>query len=109
MHGSHGAGGARIIPEVRMKEFNRPEKTIPRVKGGQDGHLKDWIRACKDGNPASSNFVDYGGQLTEMVLLGVVAQRMPGEQLEWDSKKLEFKNKEANKYLHTPYRKGWSL
>ena len=106
MHGSHGAGGARIIPEVRMKNFTRPDKTIPRVKGGHEG---DWIRACKDGNPASSNFGDYGGQLTEMVLLGVAAQRVPGETLKWDSKKLEFDNKEANKYIHAPYRSGWSL
>jgi predicted dehydrogenase len=106
MHSSHGAGGARIIPEVRMKNFKRPEKTIPRVKNGHEG---DWIRACKDGNPASSNFSDYGGQLTEMVLLGIAAQRMPGEKLEWNHEKLEFNNKEANKYIHYNYRKGWSI
>ncbi len=106
IHGSHGAGGARIIPEVRMKNFNPPEKTIPRVSGGHEG---DWIRACKDGKPASSNFADYGGQLTEMVLLGVAAQRVPGEKLKWDAKKLEFDNQEANEFIHTPYRKGWSL
>lgn len=106
LHGSHGAGGARIIPEERMKSFQQPEKTIPRVKGGHEG---DWIRACKDGNPASSNFADYGGQLTEMVLLGVAAQRVPGVQLHWDAEKLEFDNEEANRHLHTPYRKGWSL
>jgi predicted dehydrogenase len=106
MHGSHGAGGARIIPEERMKNFQQPEKTIPRVK---DGHMGDWLRACKDGNPASSNFADYGGQLTEMALLGVAAQRAPGVKLNWNAEKLEFDNEEANKYLHTPYREGWSL
>ncbi|UCE48036.1 MAG: Gfo/Idh/MocA family oxidoreductase, partial [Phycisphaerales bacterium] len=31
MHGSHGAGGVRIFPETRMKEYKRPEPTIPRV------------------------------------------------------------------------------
>ncbi len=106
MHGSHGASGARIIPETRMKNFQRPEKTIPRIKGGHEG---DWIRACKDGRPASSNFADYGGQLTEMVLLGVAAQRMPGETLKWNPEKMEFDNSEANQYLHKTYRKGWSL
>ena len=106
MHGSHGAGGARIIPEERMKSFVSPAETIPRVKGG---HVGDWLRACKDGNPASSNFADYGGQLTEMVLLGVAAQRTPGVKLNWNADKFEFDNKNANEFLHTPYRKGWSL
>jgi len=106
LHGSHGASRARIIPEARWKAFTRPEQTIPRVLGR---HEVDWIRACKDGKPASSNFADYGGQLTEMVLLGVAAQRTPGEELKWDSKKLRFTNNdEANQYLHTPYRKGWN-
>ncbi len=106
LHGSHGAGGARIIPEERMKEFKMPEKTIPRVK---DGHVGDWLRACKDGKPASSNIADYGGQLTEMVLLGVAAQRVPGVRLNWDPEKMQFDHDEANRYLHTEYRKGWSL
>ena len=107
LHGSHGAGGARIIPEARMREFVRPEKTLPRVRGGHEG---DWIRACKDGQPASSNFADYGGQLTEMVLLGVAAQRTPGEKLQWDGENLRFTNNDAaNRYLHAPYRDGWSL
>ena len=106
MHGSHGAGGVRIIPETRMQSFQRPAKTIPRVKGG---HEKDWIRACKGGPAACSNFSDYGGQLTEMVLLGVVAQRMPGVVLKWDGAKMEFDHPEANQFLHKTYRKGWSL
>jgi predicted dehydrogenase len=107
LHGSHGAGDARIIPEARMKAFERPEKTLPRVRGTHEG---DWIRACKDGRPASSNFADYGGQLTEMVLLGVAAQRVPGEKLQWDGENLRFTNNdEANRYIHTPYRDGWSL
>ncbi|HYW80686.1 MAG TPA: Gfo/Idh/MocA family oxidoreductase [Thermoguttaceae bacterium] len=107
LHGSHGAGGARIIPEIRMKQFKAPEKTLSRVNMG---HEADWLRACKDGKPASSNFADYGGQLTEMVLLGVAAQRTPGEKLEWDGEKLEFTNNDkANEHLHTPYREGWKL
>ena len=107
LHGSHGAGGARLIPEVRMQNFKRPAKTIPRVTGGHEG---DWLQACKGGTPASSNFGEYGGQLTEMVLLGVAAQRMPNQKLEWDGKNMKFTNNdEANKFIHPPYRKGWKL
>ena len=106
LHSSHGAGGMRIIPEVRMNEFTRPEKTIRRIKGG---HMGDFIRACKDGDPASSNFSGYGGQLTEMVLLGVAAQRTPGVKLNWNAEKFEFDHAPANEFLHSPYREGWTL
>jgi predicted dehydrogenase len=110
LHGSHGAGGLRIIPETKMREYKRPEKTIPRVKGGR--HEGDWLRACKegkDGTPASSNF-DYGGSLTEMALLGMLAIRMKDQKLEWDSENLKFKNNDAaNELLHIKYRDGWHL
>ncbi|MHC4580850.1 MAG: Gfo/Idh/MocA family protein, partial [Planctomycetota bacterium] len=33
MHGSHGAGGVRIIPETKMREYKTPSETIPRVRG----------------------------------------------------------------------------
>jgi len=105
-HNSHGASGVKIIPEEKMLEYNQPKSYIPRVN---TSHEKDWIRACKDGNPASSSF-DYGGPLTEMALLGMIAIRCKNEKLLWDSKNLRFKNNEkANSLLHKEYRKGWSL
>ncbi|MFO8027264.1 MAG: Gfo/Idh/MocA family oxidoreductase [Opitutales bacterium] len=108
LHGSHGAHNIRIFPESRRRAFmeNRPPKTIPRVKGTHEG---DWLRAIKTGEPASSDF-NYGGALTEMVLLGVLALRVPNQRLEWDSKALRFKNHEAaNALVHPPYREGWAL
>ena len=108
MHGSHGAGGMRIVPEEKMQEYlpHRPERTIPRVEGR---HEEDWLRACKDGRPASSNF-EYGAALTEMVLLGMVAIRMKDQPLKWDSKNLKFTNNDAaNELLHIDYRSGWKL
>ena len=106
VHDSHGASGLRIISKEKMKNYKKPEKTIPRVNTSHEG---DWIRACKDGNPASSSF-DYGGPLTEMALLGMIAIRLKDQRLKWDSKNLKFtNNEEANKLLHKEYRKGWSL
>ncbi len=106
VHGSHGGGGARIVPESRAKDIKKPPEIIPRVKGG---HHQDWIRACKDGKPAGSNF-EYGGPLTELALLGVIATVFDGETLEWDSKKTKItNNRKANRYIEQPYRKGWSL
>ncbi|UCE48510.1 MAG: hypothetical protein JSW47_23325, partial [Phycisphaerales bacterium] len=105
MHGSHGAGGVRIFPETRMKEYRRPEPTIPRVRG----HHQDWLNAIKTGGKAGSNF-DYGGPLTEIARLGIIAVQRLGEKLEWDSENMRFTNcAEANKLINPPSRKGWEL
>jgi len=109
LHGSHGAGGLRLEPETLMKEYKRPFATIPRVKGGQNGHVQDWLRACKDGKPSSASF-EYGGALTEMALLGVLAMQVKDERLYWDPQKLEIKNNDkANAIVHPVFREGWSL
>ncbi|HZA35085.1 MAG TPA: Gfo/Idh/MocA family oxidoreductase [Vicinamibacterales bacterium] len=109
LHGSHGADGVRLIPETRMQKYKRPPKTLRRVTGG---HESDWIRACKEGPkgvPPCSTF-EYGGALTEMVLLGVLAIRMKDQRLEWDSQSLRFTNNEsANELLRIQYREGWTL
>lgn len=105
MHGSHGAGGLRIVPETKMKAYELPPKTLQRSQG----HHKDWILACKGGKPASSNF-DYGGPLTEMALLGVLAIRNQNRKLIWDVKNMRITNdEEADKYVRPPFRDGWTL
>ena len=72
------------------------------------GHYRDWIRACKGGEPACSNF-DYAGPFTEVVLLGVIAQRFDGKLL-WDGDKMKITNhSEANRRVKDAYRKGWEL
>ncbi len=106
MHGVTGAESLRIIPETQMIAYKQPEKTLPRVNNTHEG---DWIRACKDGKPAGSNF-DYGGPLTEVALLGMIAIRMKNQKLRWDSKNMRFTNNDAaNKLLHVDYRDGWNL
>jgi predicted dehydrogenase len=105
MHGSHGAGGARIIPDKKMRDYKQPARKIPRVRG----HHADWLDAIREGRQAGSSF-DYGGQLTELALLGLIAIRFLGRKLQWDAEKMQFPNcAEANRYLNPPYRTGWTL
>jgi predicted dehydrogenase len=105
MHGSHGAGGVRIFPEAKMKEYKLPEQTIPRVRG----HHQDWLQAIKNDGKPGSNF-DYGGPLTELARLGIIAMQMLGQKLEWDSENMKFTNcDEANRFINPPSRKGWTL
>jgi len=96
----------RLIPERRMKEYNRPPKTLPRIEGS---HEQNWIDACKGGVPACSNF-DYSGPLTETVVMGNLSLRRLDKKLTWDGQNMKVTNDdEANEYVNLPYRKGWSL
>jgi predicted dehydrogenase len=105
MYGSHGAGGVRIIPETAMKAAKLPEKTIPRSKE----HHEDWLIAIREGKKAGSDF-SYGGPLTEIALLGVIAMKLKGQKLAWDGQATKFTNcPGANLLLDPPYRKGWTL
>ena len=95
----------RLIPESRMKEYQLPPKTIPRVEGS---HEQDWVRACKSGRRAGADF-EYSALLTEICLLGNVARRVDA-RIEWDGPNMKVTNlPEAQKYIQTPYREGWKL
>jgi predicted dehydrogenase len=97
----------RLVPETKMQEYKRPEKTIPRSPGIHE----EWIEAIKAGKKSTTDF-EYAGPLTEMMLLANIAVRMQEQytKLEWDGEKMEFTNlPEANKYIHKDYRPGWSL
>ncbi len=105
VYGSHGAGHVHIIPQAQADAYQRPPKTIPRAKE----HHQDWLQAIRNGTKAGSDF-SYGGPLTEIAMLGVIAIKLTGTKLEWDTKAVRFKNsREANEFLNPPYRKGWSL
>jgi len=108
MSGCYGES-PRIIPETSMKRYKKPKQSLERVPGGSDGHEQDWIRACKGGRPASSNF-EESGPLSETVLMGNLAVRFPDRRLLWDGEAMKVTNDEdANAYVHREYREGWKL
>jgi predicted dehydrogenase len=105
MYGSHGAGGVRLIPGAAADAYKRPAKTIPRVRG----HHWDWLQAIRKGTKAGSDFA-YGGPLTELAMLGVIAIKLAGTKLQWDTGAMRFTNcPEANQHVNPPYRTGWKL
>jgi predicted dehydrogenase len=97
----------RLIPETKMIEYKRPEKTIPRSPGIH----QEWAAACKGEGETTSHF-EYAGKLTEMMLLGNIAMKVKDKNsiLQWDGPNMRFTNlEEANQYLTKEYREGWSL
>ncbi len=101
--GTYGEN-TRLLPVEKMKGYSFPHEFLTR----SPGHYRDWIRACKGGEPACSNF-SVAGPFTEWISLGVLAVRFEGK-LEWDSEKMRITNNaEANKYIKPTFRKGWTL
>ncbi len=93
---------ARLIPVENMKDYRFPPEILTR----SPGHYHDWIRACKGGEQACSNF-SVSGPFTEWIAMAVVSLRVEGK-IEWDSKKMRITNNaDANKYLRPFVRKGW--
>ncbi len=104
-HQSHGAGGARLFPYEKFETYKEPPQKLPRV----EGHHQDWLAAIRKGTRAGSDW-SYGGPLTEIGLLGVIALRFPGQELHWDGPGMRFTNSdEATKLLTPRYRDGWKL
>ncbi len=94
--------GVWLLPASRWKEYKLPPQLLTR----SPGHMLDWIRACKGGDPACSNF-SISAPYAEWLTLISIAYRVPGK-LDWDSKSLRFTNSaEANKYVKPFFRPGW--
>ena len=100
--GTYGEN-TRLIPVEKMKDYRMPPQLLTR----SPGHYRDWIRACKGGDPACSNF-SVAGPFVEWMLLGTLALRVEGK-LEWDPVKMRVTNNaEANKWVKPVFRKGWA-
>ncbi|MDP7134891.1 MAG: Gfo/Idh/MocA family oxidoreductase [Planctomycetota bacterium] len=97
---------ATIYPRTYFRDIKDqlPEQSIPRVPDSSP--YKEWFRAIKgDGPEPGSNF-DYSAHLTEIVLLGVLAQRT-GKSFEWDAEKCQSGDPEIDVFIKQPVRKGW--
>ena len=80
------------------------DKVLPPVGNFQ----KEWINACKGDLKTSCDF-DYGGTMTEQMLLGLVAYRV-GEKIQYDGAAGKVTNNaKANDLLTREYRQGWAL
>lgn len=72
-------------------------------------HYHQFVDACLGKTQTSAHF-GYAGPLTESLVLGVVANRFPGQRLEWNSEKFAVTNlPEANRLLRSNYRAGFEV
>ncbi|MFK8110900.1 MAG: Gfo/Idh/MocA family protein [Rubripirellula sp.] len=87
--------------------FDWPEPTLPRAT--EQDNYKEWFDAVEGRiDQGESNF-SLAGPMTEMILLGVIAQREPGTSLRWDAKQMKIENHpELQQYIQREYREGWN-
>jgi hypothetical protein len=94
----------RLLPVEKMRDYEFPAEFLPR----SPGHYRDWIRACKGGVPACSNF-SVSAPFTEWIGLGALAIKL-NTKLEWDAEKGKItNNSDANEMLKPTIRSGWKI
>ncbi len=105
-----GTKGAMLLPHVAQPILIGKDVeglAIEKVDGRD--HYHEFVDAVL-GKTKTSTALSYSGPLTEAVLLGPLATHFPKTTLEWNGKKLKFKNSsEANALVRRSYRAGWEV
>jgi predicted dehydrogenase len=97
----------RLYPVSLLERALTVPQRYPRIPWT---HELNWAKACK-GQAEASSPIEYAAQLTETMLLGVVALRAgQGQRLDYDGDAMRITNMpEANQYLSRAYRSGWAI
>lgn len=98
----HGGDMPILLPAEKFKEKN--------FKNFESrNHYHHFVDACLGKEKTESHFAQ-SGPMTEAILLGTVAIRVPGQALHWDAVNMKFPNyPDAERYLKRTYRKGWEV
>ena len=104
-----------LLPRDEFKDFEKPEQTLPRIPYRANGDQRqkwEFVSTIKgEYAPGPMASFDYGGRLTETILIGNLALRAgEGARIEWDAKNLVSPNvPEVNQYVGREYREGWEI
>ena len=103
----------RLYPSPHPAAKSAPPQKLKRI--AHEEHEMNWVEAIKGKVEISSPF-EYAAQLTEVMLLGVVALRA-GQKIHYDGAKMEITNSvatsdqplEGEQLLRRQYRQGFGL
>jgi len=103
---TYGANPA-VYPATLAEAAAAVPLSYPRIPWSHD---VNWAKACK-GQASASSPIEYAAQLTETMLLGIVALRTgQGQKILYDGEQMAVTNiPEANQYLTRVYRAGWTV
>jgi predicted dehydrogenase len=96
----------RVYPESPKYQAPAPQ---PRSGPRTDPAIDQFIAGCKGGPAPLANF-ESQGPVTEAFLLGCIAQRFPGQLIEWDTTSMRITNSDKlNAYVDPPYRSAYKV
>lgn len=100
------SGTPRLLPESRMRSYQRPPITIPRSVG----HRREWLDACRTGRPEDAKAgCWYSAPFTEALLVGVLPI-LAGKRIKWDARTMTATNApELAPFIRKTYRVGYGL
>jgi len=97
----HGGEKPVLFPVDKFRDYKLPEFA-------PGNHYHSFVVACLGGPKTESHFAQ-SGPMTEAILLGTVALRVPNTLMKWYTETMSTNNTEANKFLRRSYRKGWKM
>ncbi|MBN1984961.1 MAG: Gfo/Idh/MocA family oxidoreductase [Prolixibacteraceae bacterium] len=107
MTGGRPNNAQLMLPKEEWENWvdnEMPEPVIPRIDGGPQ---KEFLDAVKGIGPMPGSNFDYATELTEMALIGVLAQRF-NTRIEYDAKNMKVTNHpELDRFIKEPARPGW--
>lgn len=105
---NRGRNSWEVAPSSLRDGADSVPQSIPRAPG--ENNYQEWFAAVQgEIDQGESNF-SLAGPMTETILLGVLAQRLPETTLQWDAEKMEVKGRpELKKYIQRDYRDGWQI
>jgi hypothetical protein len=90
-----------LLPQSKFKDYN-----LPKFK--DRNHYHHFADACLGGEKTESHFKQTG-PMTEAILLGTVAIRVPDVLLNWDPSNMKIPNyPDAERFISRNYRDGWN-
>ena len=97
----HGGEKPVLFPVDKFRDYKLPEFA-------PGNHYHSFVVACLGGPKTESHF-GQSGPMTEAILLGTVAIRVPNTLMKWYPETMSTNNADANKFLRRSYRKGWRM
>ena len=99
----------KLLPDSHMNEMKKKLNELRRYPSVRGGPIRELFAAIKNEGPKPSSDFEYAAQLTEVVLLGALAQRT-GTAIEWDAENMKVKGRpELDVLIKEPVRKGWAF
>ncbi len=97
-----------VKPSHILDGFAWPEPSLPRAIA--QNNYREFADAISGAQGSTQSNFGYAAALTETILLGVLAQRVPDTKLVWDAERLAVQGRpDLAELIKPPYRPGWEV